>query len=118
MSVYEIHNSDIYCDFGREEMKKIGQIDLLERGHIIEIHRIFIDEKYRENGHARDVIQLICSHADLRQKVLALTPVSDFGSSKTRLEKFYRSMGFVKNRGRVKEWNTKEGFIRLPFIAL
>jgi len=43
---------------------------------------------------------------------LALTPTKAFGASKGRLEKWYRRHGFVPNKGRNKDFSTKESMIR------
>ena len=46
--------------------------------------------------------------------IIGTTPSSDFGSSKTRLTKFYKRFGFVNNKGRNKNFAFKDTMIRNP----
>lgn len=68
----------------------------------------------RGAGVGTQVMEDIVRVADQHGWALALSPTSEFGSSKARLEQFYRRFGFVPNKGRSKDYATKETFIRPP----
>ena len=84
------------------------------RGNIQSIEKIEINPEYRNKGYARVAMQEIVNNADIDNIILALTPSSDFGASKSKLIDFYRSLGFVPNTGKNKNYETKHGMIRYP----
>jgi hypothetical protein len=49
---------------------------------------------------------------DERGWALALTPSDFAGASVPRLKKFYKSLGFVANSGKNKDFTTRETMIR------
>ena len=55
----------------------------------------------------------ICNFADKNNLRIALTPSSDFGGSKTRLNSFYRGFGFKPYKG----FELREAMVRLPSIS-
>lgn len=109
MKKYNIDGSGIFLNGER-----IGTIFLTYRDDVIEINKIAIEEKYRGLGHAANIIQMLIDDADREGKTLALTPSGDFGASISRLTKFYRRLGFVSNKGRVKNFSTRQSMIREP----
>ena len=54
----------------------------------------------------------VVAAADAQGIDLALTPSDAFGSSTARLERFYRRFGFVPNKGRNKDFTTRERMLR------
>jgi len=68
----------------------------------------------RGKGKARKAIEKTIEYADKNNITLSLTPVSDFGASKTKLTEFYKSIGFVLNKGKNKDFKTKDTMIRAP----
>lgn len=94
--------------------KEIGGMWLTLRGNIQSIEKIEINPEYRNKGYARVAMQEIIINADANDITLALTPSSDFGAKKTKLIDFYKSLGFVPNTGRNKNYETKHGMIRYP----
>jgi hypothetical protein len=59
-------------------------------------------------------MQDLSNLADKLGKTVILTPSSDFGGTKTRLVKFYKSHGFVENKGRNKDFTISETMYRRP----
>ena len=76
------------------------------------LENISVPKELRGQGIATKVMQELVDEADANGWNMALTPSSDFGSSKARLVKFYGSFGFVPNSGRNKDFTTRETMIR------
>jgi GNAT superfamily N-acetyltransferase len=83
-------------------------------GGAIELHVIKVAEPLRHEGRADRALEAICELADREGRTVVLTPSSDFGSSKRRLERWYRRHGFVSNRGRAKDYRFRATMIRRP----
>lgn len=77
------------------------------------LDNITVPKELRGQGIAKKVIKELVDEADANGWNMALTPSSDFGSSKARLVKFYSSFGFVPNSGRNKDYTTSETMLRL-----
>ena len=83
-------------------------------GHLV-IHKLAVPLAKRGAGTGSAVMRDVVAEADKRGWPLALTPSIDFGgSSRRRLERFYRRFGFVPNRGRRRDFKTAEAMIRNP----
>lgn len=110
-----------------ENKKYISEDDLNDPEHIIDkielsisnnkqyitLHKIIINEKGLGNGFK--VMSLISDYCDIHDKILCLTPDLSFGASSiNRLKKFYKQFGFIDNKGRYQDFNTKESMIRYP----
>lgn len=65
-----------------------------EPGPTVIVHLINVPRTQRGYGLGQRVLDLICQTADARGWVLALTPVSDFGSDLPRLTRWYLDAGF------------------------
>jgi len=76
------------------------------------VDNITVPKDMRGQGIATKVMQALVDEADANGWNMALTPSSDFGSSKARLIKFYGSFGFVPNSGRNKDYQTRETMVR------
>ena len=59
-------------------------------------------------------MKALVEHADQQGWVLALTPTSDWGSSKPRLTRFYERFGFTGNGGSRADYTTRETMLREP----
>ena len=81
---------------------------------ILTLSRIVVPEDKRGQGLGTVAMKKIIEYADANQLVIALTPSSDFGGNKSRLTKFYKGFGFVMNKGRNKNYQTRETMIRDP----
>ena len=81
------------------------------------ISEIAVLPEYRGQGHAQAAMEALVRYADQQGVMIALTPDNAFGSSKGRLTKWYRSLGFVPNKGRNKSYRFRETMIRHPKTA-
>jgi hypothetical protein len=80
----------------------------------LSIQRIQVRDGHQGMGHARRAMQEITDWADHHGVRLSLTPDTAYGSSKKRLTDWYRSHGFVPNKGRNKDYVTTDTMIRPP----
>ncbi len=76
--------------------------------------RIVVPEAERSRGLGSKVMADLIAEADAKGIPLALSPTSDFGGSKARLMEFYERFGFVPNKGKNKDFATRETMIRPP----
>lgn len=76
------------------------------------LSKIELPKSERNSGQGTRIMQAIVDAADEQGISLALTPSNEFGSSKARLEQFYKRFGFVANKGRNKDFTTRETMIR------
>lgn len=74
-------------------------LDLWDNGTYLELGKIEIPKDKRGSGIGSKAMQMIIDFADEEGKDIRLTPSTDFGAtSVSRLEKFYKQFGFVKNK--------------------
>lgn len=80
--------------------KELGiTLDLWDNGDYLELGKIEVPKNKRGSGVGTEAMERIIALADEQGKDIRLTPSADFGATSVgRLEKFYRSMGFVKNK--------------------
>jgi len=87
-------------------------LDLYDNGKYLELSRIVIPKDKRGEGIGSEIMQEINDYADSKGLKIYLTPSKDFGATSTsRLEKFYKDHGFVKNTDKSETRNT---MVRLP----
>lgn len=88
---------------------------LSERDGTITLSQIVVPEAERGKGKGTEAIESLIKYADSTGQRIVLTPSTEFGAtSKSRLGKFYKRFGFVENKGRNKDFSTRESMIRLP----
>jgi len=90
------------------------QLSLSELGDIISLNKIIIPEEQRGTGIGSEVMKKIIDYADANQKIISLTPTEDYGGKKNKLIKFYKKFGFVDNKGKNKNFETRDTMIRNP----
>ena len=84
-------------------------LDLWDNGDHLELGKIEVPKKLRGSGVGTEAMERIIAFADAEGKDIRLTPSKDFGAtSVARLEKFYRGLGFVKN----KDYKYKDTMVR------
>lgn len=84
---------------------------------IVRIMTIQIPSENRKQGLGSEVMSQIISWADDHGVMLSLSPSTDFGaSSVSRLTKFYRRFGFKPNKGRNKDFRTRDTMLRNPIL--
>jgi predicted GNAT family acetyltransferase len=81
----------------------------------IELSRIFVPKQLRGQGLGSFAMKLLISYANEHKMVITLSPSTDFGaSSVSRLNKYYKSFGFVDNKGRNKDFTISNTMYKLP----
>jgi hypothetical protein len=94
------------------------ELSLLDNGEIIELIKIVIPKDQRGLGIGSKIMREITAWADQKGKIISLTPSKDFGgSSVSRLVRFYSQFGFKKNKGRNKDFRTRDTMLRYPSEA-
>lgn len=84
---------------------------------IVRIMTVQIPSENRKQGLGSEVMSQIISWADNHGVMLSLSPSTDFGaSSVSRLTKFYRRFGFKPNKGRNKDFRTRDTMLRNPIL--
>ena len=91
------------------------ELGLSGRGDVITIDKIIA--KGKGTGAGTKAMRDIIAHADQTGKTLALTPSADFGGSVPRLKKLYKSLGFVENKGKNKNFEISETMVKAPISA-
>lgn len=88
-------------------------------GRRMEINMVKTPPAARGQGSARAALTQLLAEADKRgmQVVLTAEPM-DKKTSKAKLEAFYKSLGFVPNKGRSKDFTTMAGMVREPVAPL
>jgi GNAT superfamily N-acetyltransferase len=100
--------------FVLKELEEIFNIKLniFDNGKYLQLSDIVIPKEQRGKGIGSKVMQKIIDFADSQNKKIYLTPSTSFGaSSVSRLEKFYKSFGFVKNKDKSE---TRDTMVRIP----
>ena len=81
---------------------------------IVSIDSIVFPKDKRNEGSGTAMMGEVISWANRNSLILSLDPSSDFGGSVSRLRKFYRRFGFAPNKGRKKDFRTRNAMIRYP----
>ena len=89
-------------------------INTTQRGNVLEITKIETPDNLRGRGLADQRLEQLIQQADADGTTLALTPSNAFGANKSRLTKWYKRHGFVPNKGRNKDFTTRESMVRPP----
>jgi GNAT superfamily N-acetyltransferase len=80
-----------------------------------EIHMVLTDKEHTGKGSARNAMNAFLSHTDKHGIKTHLTPEPlNTQTKKTKLTKFYKSLGYVPNRGKNKDFTTKSSMLREP----
>ncbi len=78
------------------------------------LSKIVVPKDQRSGGVGSAVMTKVCEYADANGYTVFLSPSSDFGGSKGRLEQFYKRFGFVPNKGKSKDFRFRETMLREP----
>jgi len=82
--------------------------------NVLTVSKIVIPKEKRNQGIGTKSMKAITDHADRHKLRVVLTPSSDFGGTKSRLVKFYKNHEFVQNKGKNKDFSTRETMYREP----
>ena len=86
---------------------------LSKTGNYVTLNKIIANELGKGNGSR--FMEELTRMADKNGWTLALTPDTSFGGSSVgRLKNFYKRFGFVPNKGRSTDFNTRESMVRKP----
>ena len=88
--------------------------DLLDGRSSVTLSKIVVPKAERSSGAGTQFMSDLTALADKDGRMLTLSPSSDFGGSKKRLEEFYKRFGFVSNKGRNKDFEISESMYRKP----
>ena len=84
-----------------------------DRGY--ELGRIQVPKDQQSSGVGSQVMNDLIAAADAEGAKISLTPDTSFGgTSVSRLKDFYKRFGFVENRGRNKDFSTRNTMYRDP----
>lgn len=86
----------------------------LMEGDRINLSKVVVPKEMRGQGVGSAFMRDLVGMADEQGKTVTLTPSSDFGGNKARLEQFYKQFGFVPNKGKFKDYEISESMYRLP----
>jgi hypothetical protein len=75
----------------------------------VELHTIKLPPEMRNKGIGSTIIRKLQDYAKMVQKPIVLIPEPERGK-KASLDKFYKSLGFVKNKGRNKDYRLSKPF--------
>jgi hypothetical protein len=92
------------------------ELDLYENKSTKEISlsKIVVPKEMRNQGVGTEIMHDVTRYADANQSRINLTPSNEFGGSKSRLVNFYKGFGFVENKGKNRDFSTREDMYRLP----
>lgn len=87
---------------------------VFESNGVVTLSKIVVPKSERQLGKGTAAMQSLIDYADATGQRIALTPSADFGGNKKRLAEFYKRFGFVENKGKRKDFTTRETMIREP----
>lgn len=90
------------------------ELSLSENSYYITINKIFIPLESRRKGTGTKIMNKIIEYANEKNLIIALTPTNDFGGNVNRLKKFYKSFGFVENKGRNRNFLFMQAMYKEP----
>lgn len=93
------------------------KLGLTGEGKVVTLSRIVLPASERNSGTGTEIMQRITDWADQNGKTVALTPSSDFGGTKSRLNDFYKRFGFIENKGSNRDFEISETMYREPKAA-
>ncbi len=87
---------------------------IYEKNGEINLSKIIVPKETRNSGIGTKAVNDLVDYADRTNQRITLTPTSDYGGSKSRLIDFYKKFGFVENKGKFKDFSTRELMYRQP----
>ena len=81
----------------------------------LNLSQIVVPKEMRNQGIGTKAMQDITNYADQTGNRITLTPSTSFGATSVdRLKDFYKQLGFVENKGKFKDFSTRETMYRDP----
>jgi len=113
MSLVNILKDLITENLGNNLSQKYNiDLEVDEYKDYIEIKKIVVPKEHRNRGIGSVVMSELVKYSESNNKDLFVTPDTTYGGSLSRLNKFYRSFGFKPNKGRNRDFRSKESMIR------
>ena len=84
------------------------ELDIYEKNDLIELSKIIVPKSMRGQGIGSKVMKELIEYAKQNKKDIFLTPSNSFGSTKSGLDKFYKSLGFKPNFGKNRDFRSRE----------
>jgi len=92
---------------------------VMPHGDRLVLSKVVVPKGDRGGGLGTEFMNRLVALADEAGKTLSLTPDTSFGAtSVARLTKFYARFGFLKNKGRAKDYRISEAMLRHPVERL
>jgi predicted GNAT family acetyltransferase len=89
------------------------KLDISNKNGVLNISKIIVPKEQRGSGVGSSIMRQLSDYADATGTRLTLSPSVDFGAtSVSRLKDFYKQFGFVENKGRNKDFSTRETMYR------
>ena len=85
-----------------------------ERDGGMTLSQLVVPKDMRGQGVGTQIMQEILQYADENGARVGLTPSDAWGGNVKRLGQFYSRLGFEPNRGRLRDFTTKESMLRGP----
>lgn len=92
----------------------VGVIEITNRDKYITLNKIEIKPEQRKRGYADEAIKNLIKYANNSNKIITLTPDNIWGANKEKLKKWYKSLGFIMNSGKNKDFQTRELMYKIP----
>ena len=113
-------SSDIKIDFSSQKIffnnedAGIFETYLSKNGKYLNLDKIFINKGFRGQGIGQEVMKKILEYASKNNLITTVTPDSVWGSSVSKLIKWYKSLGFIMNKGKAKDFEHQYLMYKLP----
>lgn len=87
-----------------------------KKGKYLTLSKIEIYPEYQKFGYASQTMDQIIDYANKNGLIIVLTPdaYKPGGLSTAKLTKWYKSLGFIMNKGRNKDFETMQLMYKLP----
>ncbi len=89
-------------------------ISVYEKDGEINLSKIIVPKSDRNLGVGTKAMNDLIKYADDTNQKITLTPTADYGGNKNKLIDFYKRFDFVENKGKNKDFSTRELMYRSP----
>lgn len=96
----------------KNKYKDVATLSILDTNNSIEVASIVVNPDKRNEGLGTQIMNDVIAYADSVGKPVSLTPSKEFGGKITKLNDFYRNLGFKPNKGRNKDYQISNTLIR------
>lgn len=88
---------------------------IVESRSRISLGKILVPAGQRGRGIGSAAMQMLNEYADFTGQAVLLSPSDEFGAtSKSRLQRFYQRIGFLRNAGKHRDFTISDSMYRLP----